>query len=96
MPRPVTKTWPRSPSFFIFVILNSQKLNEYDLELLPRLNNKTKVRTGDSEEVSSVSMQSQNKPCGQREQMARGQWIELGDSERWPSGWHSTMGDAYL
>lgn len=73
MPRPVTKTWPRSPSFFIFVILNSQKLNEYDLELLPRLNNKTKVSTGDSEEVSSVSMQSQNKPCGQREQMARGQ-----------------------
>ena len=34
--------------------------------------------TGDSEEISYDSMQSQNKPWGGGEQMAGGQWMEPG------------------
>lgn len=34
--------------------------------------------TGDSEEIASVSTESQNKPWGGGEQMACGQWTEPG------------------
>lgn len=65
MSQPVTKTWPHPSSFFIFV-----KLREYNLDPFPRfkkrlfLNNKTTVGTGDSEEISSISMLSQGDSDG--------------------------------
>lgn len=81
-PQPGTKT---AASFFLFHLCHSEfpKPSEYNLEPFLRFKKrffknkkKTKVGTEGSEEISSVSMQSQDKPWGQGGQMASGQWTE--------------------
>ena len=51
--------------------------------------------TGDSEEISYDSMQSQHKPWGGGEQMAGGQWMEpggFGTMARWMAFLHGRHG----